>query len=200
MSSLVWLSFLFCYYLACICLSVPLVSGHAVPCLEDQKLLLLQLKEELKFKSSDSNKLVFWNDSSPCGEWKGVSWDEEGHVAALDLSQESIYGGLDNSSTLFSLQHLKHVNLAFNNINFVIPTKMINLKSLTSLNLSKTGFVGQIPMEIAQLTRLTILDLSSLYLLGGSALTLESPNMVKLVQNLSEVRELYLDGISLSLN
>ncbi|XP_028794933.1 receptor-like protein 7 [Neltuma alba] len=141
--------------------------------------------------------LVFFQ--FPCNEWRGVSWDEEGHVAGLDLSGESISGGLDNSNALFGLQYLKHLNLAFNNFSSVIPSRIKDLKSLTSLKLSNAGFVEQIPMEIAQLTRLTILDLSTSYYLGGSALKLENPNLVELVQNLSEVRELYLDGINIAL-
>lgn len=198
-SFLLWLPFFFCYYRACISFNFYLVSGYSVHCLEDQKLLLLQLKKNLKFNPIDSSKLVFWNESSPCSEWRGVSWDEEGHVAGLDLTEESISGGLDNSSTLFSLQYLKHLNLAFNNFSSVIPSRIKDLKSLTSLNLSSAGFVDQTPKEIAQLTRLTILDLSTSYYLGESALKLENPNLVQLVQNLSEIKELYLDGINIAL-
>ncbi|KAK4268560.1 hypothetical protein QN277_025202 [Acacia crassicarpa] len=201
-SFLLWLSFLFCYYWVCLSFSVSLVSGHSVHCLQDQKLLLLQLKKNLKFNPTASIKLVCWNESVPCSEWRGVSWDEEGHVAGLDLSEESIFGGLDNSSTLFSLQYLSHLNLAFNNFNSAIPSSIRDLKNLTSLNLSSASFVDQIPMEIALLTRLTILDLSTSYYLTGSdsALKLENPNLEKLVQTLSEVRELYLDGINVALD
>ncbi|XP_028794932.1 receptor-like protein 6 [Neltuma alba] len=199
-SSLVlWPSFFFCCYWACLSFNVSLVCGDYVHCLAQQKILLLQFKKILKFNPADSSKLLLWNENSPCNEWRGVSWDEEGHVAGLDLSEESISGGLDNSNALFSLHYLKHLNLAFNNFNSVIPSRIKDLKSLTSLNLSNAGFVEQIPMEIAQLTRLTILDLSTSYYLGVSSLKLENPNLVTLVQNLSEVRELYLDGINIAL-
>ncbi|KAI9070777.1 hypothetical protein K1719_047260 [Acacia pycnantha] len=92
------------------------------------------------------------------------------------------------------------LNLAFNNFNSAIPSSIRDLKNLTSMNLSSAGFVDQIPMEIAQLTRLTILDLSTSYYLAKSALKLENPNLEKLVQTLSEVRELYLDDINIALN
>ncbi|KAK4268561.1 hypothetical protein QN277_025203 [Acacia crassicarpa] len=200
-SFLLWLSFFLCYYWACLDFSASLVSGHSVHCLQDQKLLLLQLKKSLKFNPIDSIKLVCWNESVPCSEWRGISWDEEGHVAGLDLSEESISGALDNSSTLFGLLYLSHLNLAFNHFNSAIPSGIRDLKNLTSLNLSTAGFVGQIPMEIAQLSRLTILDLSSFYsYFEESALKLESPNLEKLVQTLNEVRELYVDGINIALN
>ncbi|XP_054792650.1 receptor-like protein 7 isoform X3 [Prosopis cineraria] len=198
-SLLKWLSFIFSYYWVFLSFHVYMVSGHSVHCLDDQKLLLLQLKKNLKFNPLDSSKLVFWNESQRCNEWSGITWNGDGHVAGLDLSGESISGGLNNSSTLFSLHYLNNLNLAFNNFGSVIPSGIKNLKNLTSLNLSNAGFVDQIPMEIAHLTRLTILDLSTLYYLGGSAPKLENPNLVKLVQNLSEVRELYLDGINISL-
>ncbi|XP_028760942.1 receptor-like protein 33 [Neltuma alba] len=197
-SLVLWPSFFFCYYWACLSFNVSLVSGGYVPCLDQQK-MLLQLKKNVKFNPAGSRKLLLWNESSPCNEWRGVSWDEEGHVAGLDLSGESISGGLDNSNPLFSLRHLKHLNLAFNNFNSVIPSRIKDLKSLTSLNLSNAGFVEQIPMDVARLTRLTILDLSTSYYLGGSSLKLENPNLVRLVRNLSEVRELYLDGINMAL-
>jgi len=58
--------------------------------------------------------------------------------------------------------------------------------------------VGQIPIEISQMTRLVTLDISSLSSLTGHELKLENPNLRKLVQNLSSIRELYLDGVRIS--
>jgi hypothetical protein len=56
--------------------------------------------------------------------------------------------------------------------------------------------VGQIPIEISQLTRLVTLDITSpsSYLLG-QGLKLEKPNLHKFVQNLTSLRQLYIDGI-----
>ena len=75
-------------------------------------------------------------------EWRGVACDEDGQVTGLDLSGESIYGGFDNSSTLFSLQNLQILNLSANNFSSEIPSGFNKLKNLTYLNLSHAGFVG----------------------------------------------------------
>lgn len=182
------LSFIFCY-----CISLcNIASGQ---CLKDQQSLLLQLKNNLKFKSETSSKLKLWNESIACCNWKGVTCDIEGHVIALDLSGELISGGFDNSSSLFSLQHLQRLNLAANNFNSTIPSTFNKLDKLTYLNLSYSSFVGQIPIEISQLTTLVTLDISSLGYLVGQELKLEDPNLQKLVQNLTSIRQLVLDGV-----
>ncbi|KAG5095426.1 hypothetical protein JHK84_051014 [Glycine max] len=126
----------------------------------------------LKFKTNKSTKLVSWNSSIDFCEWRGVACDEDGQVTGLDLSGESIYGGFDNSSTLFSLQNLQILNLSANNFSSEIPSGFNKLKNLTYLNLSHAGFVGQIPTEISYLARLvatlSVLDLSFNYHLYGS--------------------------------
>ncbi|KAF7825514.1 receptor-like protein 12 [Senna tora] len=178
----------------CVCSHVSVVSGF---CLEDQQSLLLQLKSELRFFSEDSTKLVSWNPLLPCCKWRGVTCDDEGHVAGLDLSGEGIYGGLDNSSALFSLIYLQNLNLGINDFNSPIPPAIKNLKNLTSLDLSDAQFVGHIPIEISHLTRLVTLDLSSLFYYGDSV-PLEITNLQKLLQNLTGIRILRLDGIWIS--
>ncbi|XP_019462462.1 PREDICTED: receptor-like protein 12 [Lupinus angustifolius] len=170
------------------------ISGQ---CLEDQKSLLMQFKNNLKLNHESSTKLKLWNQSVDCCQWGGVTCDKEGHVTGLDLSAESISGGFDNSSSLFSLQNLQILNLAANNFNSVIPSGFNKLKELTFLNLSYSGFRGQIPIEISQLTRLVTLDISSLTYLTGQELKLENPNLRKLVQNLTNIKQLFLDGISI---
>ncbi|KAK7390343.1 hypothetical protein VNO78_25646 [Psophocarpus tetragonolobus] len=188
------LSFLFFY---CIYLSIYF-SVTTGKCLEDQQLLLLQLKNNLTFKIENSNKLKLWNQSFDCCNWSGVTCDEEGRVIGLDLSGEFISGGFDDSSVVFSLQHLLELNLAANNFNSVIPSGFNKLDKLTHLNLSYAGFVGQIPIEISQLTRLVTLDISSLSYLTGQELKLENPDLTKLVQNLTSIRQLYLNGVSIT--
>ncbi|KAG5042343.1 hypothetical protein JHK87_006258 [Glycine soja] len=125
----------------------------------------------------------------------GVTCDKDGHVIGLDLSGEFISGGFDNSSTLFSLQHLQSLNLAANCFLSKIPSGFNKLENLTYLNLSESSFMGQIPIEISQLTRLATLDLSSISNARGPKLLLENPNLQKLVQNLTSIRQLYLDGV-----
>ncbi|KAJ9693997.1 hypothetical protein PVL29_009796 [Vitis rotundifolia] len=182
---------------------VALVSGECLGdgrvCLEDEMLLLLQLKSTLKFNAAASNKLVSWSQSADCCSWGGVTWDSNGHVVALDLSSELISGGFNSSSNLFSLRHLQRLNLA-NNIfnNSQIPSGFGKLGNLVYLNFSSAGFAGQIPIEISRLTRLVTIDFSILYFPGVPTLKLENPNLRMLVQNLTELRELYLNGVNMS--
>ncbi|KAK4357804.1 hypothetical protein RND71_023414 [Anisodus tanguticus] len=136
------------------------IYGLYDQCLKDQKALLLKFKNSLTFNSSLSTKLVRWDQDTDCCLWQGVSCDQEGHVLVLELDDEAISSGIENSSSLFDLQYLKKLNLAHNDLNSVqIPTEIYNLSNLTYLNLSDAGFVGQIPMELSTLTHLSLEEL-----------------------------------------
>ncbi|CAK9180245.1 unnamed protein product [Ilex paraguariensis] len=173
-------------------MDVILVTGQ---CLSNQRVLLLQLRNSLTFDSSISTKLVQWNQTTDCCRWNGVNCDYAGQVIGLDLSSESISGGIDNSSSLFSLRSLHRLNLASNNFDFAqLPPEFGKLTSLTYLNLSESGFAGKIPSEFSQMTRLMTLDLSTSFY----SLELENPNLKMLIQDLTELRELYLDGVNIS--
>ncbi|KAA8517751.1 hypothetical protein F0562_015244 [Nyssa sinensis] len=177
-------------------IDVVLVSCQ---CLNDQRSLLLQLKNSLQFNSTFSTKLIHWDQSSDCCRWSGVTCDNASHVVGLDLNSESIYGGIDHSSGLFSFQFLQSLNLANNRFNSTqIPSRFGNLTSLRYLNLSNSGFSGQIPIELSYMRRLVNLDLSSFYGLGFSSLKLENPNLKTLIANLTELTELRLDGVNIS--
>ncbi|KAG5582276.1 hypothetical protein H5410_052903 [Solanum commersonii] len=146
-------------------------------CLRDQMASLLKLKHELTFDSSMSRKIVRWNRNTDCCLWPSVSYDKEGHVLALELDNEAISGGVDNSSSLFDLQHLEKLNLAYNDLR-------------------------QIPVELSRLTKLVVLDISTYNDIVGfpySLLSLESPDLGTLVGSLANLRELYLDGVNVSL-
>ncbi|CAB4315238.1 unnamed protein product [Prunus armeniaca] len=190
-----WLFLILIYYVS-LSVHVFVVSSQ---CPSDQKSLLLQLKNSLKFDSTSSKKLVKWNNGSDYCYWEGVSC-KDGCVSHLDLSSESISGGLDNSSALFDLRHIENLNLAYNNFNNIqIPSKFNKLNDLSYLNLSNAGFVGQIPIEISHLIRLVTLDLSTFcYFPGTPSLQLENPNLNVLLGNLSELVELHLDGVNIS--
>ena len=167
-----------------------MVSGQ---CHGDQQSYLLELKNNLKFNSTLSTKLVHWNESTDYCSWKGVTCNG-GLVVGLNLDSESIYGGLDNSSSLFSLQYIQNLNLAYNSFNYSrIPPDFGNLTNLRYLNLSVADFGGQIPIEITRLTRLVSLDLSNY------KLKLENPDLATLVHNLTWLTELYLDSVNISL-
>ncbi|GLT55697.1 hypothetical protein SLA2020_287930 [Shorea laevis] len=139
-------------------INVVLAFGH---CQSDQQELLLQLKNRLNFTSDVSLKLVKWNQSLDCCMWEGVTCDAGGHVTDLDLSNEWIFDGIDNSSSLFNLQHLQILNLSNNHLNSDFPSRFDKLSNLSHLDLSHAGFTGQIPEVITNLTQLVSLNFSS---------------------------------------
>jgi Leucine-rich repeat (LRR) protein len=193
-----WLFLMPIYSLFLISICVFGVSGQ---CFGNQQSLLLQLKNNLTFDPAmTSNKLVQWNQSIDCCSWEGITC-HEGRVIGLDLTNESISGGLDDSSSLFSLQHLQSLSLAYNDFNYSqIPSQFDKLANLRYLNLSYANFAGQIPIAISRLIRLVTLDLSGNYYTykAADSLTLENPNLNMLVQNLSELIELHLDDVVIS--
>ncbi|KAK3032828.1 hypothetical protein RJ639_037005 [Escallonia herrerae] len=182
---------------------LPVLCTAIVPaksqCLEDQELLLLHFKSSLKLDSSLSTKLVSWNQTTDCYLWDGVTCNNAGYVIGLDLNREFISGGMDSSSSLFNLQFLQSLNLGFNNFNLVkIPAGFS-----TYLNLSNSGFAGQIPIELSRLTRLVTLDLSALNFspspgVRPRSLVLQNPDLAMLVQKMTDLTQLYLDGVNIS--
>ncbi|XP_039166873.1 receptor-like protein 50 [Eucalyptus grandis] len=153
----------------------------------DQRSLLLELRNSLVFDSFVSSKLVHWDQGAD--SWSGVTC-EDGLVVGLDLSKESISSGIDDSSSLFRLEFLQSLNLAFNDFNsMMIPLGLANLSRLAYLNLSNAGFTGHIPGELSRLTKLRTLDLSWAWL------NPKKPNLRSMIGDLGELRELYLDGV-----
>ncbi|PIN00752.1 Leucine-rich repeat protein [Handroanthus impetiginosus] len=191
---------LFCLSIFCITCILPAFSQ----CLADQKSLLLGLRNSLRFDLSYSTKLVHWNHTKDCCNWDGVECDVFGHIISLQLDQEMISGGIENSEYLFNLSYLEKLNLASNKFNKIqIPKGISNLENLTHLNLSCAGFAGQVPHEVLRLKKLVSLDLSSvdrshLFTRFLFQLYLENPNLKMLVQSLKELKELYLDAVAIS--
>ncbi|XP_056172663.1 receptor-like protein 19 [Syzygium oleosum] len=162
----------------------------------DQRSLLLELRDSLVFNASQSSKLVWWNRSAD--SWSGVTC-KDGLVVGLDLSSESISGGINSSSSLFRLEFLQSLNLAFNDFDYsAIPSGLANLSRLVHLNLSNARFDWQISAELSRLTKLRTLDLTSLYYYGSALLVLEKPPLRSLIGDMGELRELYLDGVDVS--
>ncbi|XP_021827836.1 receptor-like protein 12 [Prunus avium] len=200
-------TFLQYFFLLFLNITTITICGKTIPsvhsrCIKDQQLSLLHLKKSLIFNgdSYDSypTKVISWNSSTDCCSWLGVTCSTNGRVVRLDLSGESISGGIDNSSSLFNLQHLQSLNLANNMFGYGsrIPSAIGKLTNLRYLNLSYNGYSGQvIPIEISRLARLVILDISNMYDNGDPIL--ESPNLSMLLLNLTQLTELYLDGVSI---
>ncbi|KAL1187512.1 hypothetical protein V6Z11_A01G254700 [Gossypium hirsutum] len=178
--------------------NLVLVSGH---CQSDQRQLLLELNLSSSFRSTTFatplGRLMKWNQTKDCCSWEGISCDAGGHVIGLDLSIRGISCPLDVSSSLFRFQHLQRLNLAFNWFKTSFLTGFDKLENLSYLNLSYFDFKRQIPVEISRLTRLVTLDLSA-FPICKTSLKLEKPNLEMLVQNLTRLRFLYLDGITIS--
>ncbi|PIN10228.1 Leucine-rich repeat protein [Handroanthus impetiginosus] len=184
------------FFLSILCITCILPAFGQ--CLDDQKSLLLGLRNSLRFDLSYSTKLVHWNHTKDCCNWDGVECDVSGHVISLQLDNETISGGIENSEYLFNLSYLEKLNLAYNIFSRIqIPKGLSNLANLTHLNLSYADFAGQVPHEVLKLKKLVSLDLSGYFFLSPF-LKLENPDLKTLVQNLKELKVLYLDSVNIS--
>ncbi|XP_060668123.1 receptor-like protein 6 [Ziziphus jujuba] len=175
------------------------------PCLPHQTSVLLQLKQEFALKKPEIDsylgwhssypKMRYWKAGSDCCLWDGVTCDmATGHVVSLDLSGSWLNGPLRSNSSLFRLLHLLKLNLAFNNFtSSPIPSELGQLSRLTHLNLSSSEFSGHIPSEISKLTNIMSFDLSDCY-----GLYVREAGLERLIQNMTNLRLLNLDGVDLS--
>lgn len=185
-------------------------------CHDHEKLALLQFKQSFHIicafdhdhPVSSYPKVKQWgsyetDDREDCCTWDGVKCDKKtGYVIELDLSSSCLYGTFPPNSTLFSLIHLKKLNLAYNEFNFSqIPDSIGRLNQLISLNLSQSALSGQIPSQFSELSKLTRLDLSR----NGDKLVsthldlkLYNPSLHTLVRNMTLLSQLFLDGVDIS--
>ncbi|KAI9384032.1 hypothetical protein POPTR_012G005600v4 [Populus trichocarpa] len=172
-------------------------------CAPDQSLSLLQFKESFSISSSASGrcqhpKTESWKEGTDCCLWDGVTCDmKTGQVTALDLACSMLYGTLHPNSTLFSLHHLQKLDLSDNHFNSSrISSRFGQFSNLTHLNLNYSVFAGQVPSEISRLSKLVSLDLSGD---RNDYLSLEPISLDKLVRNLTQLRELDLSRVNMSL-
>ncbi|KAH0766623.1 hypothetical protein KY285_002494 [Solanum tuberosum] len=141
------------------------VAANSSKCLEDQKKLLLQLRNKLTYDSEISTKLVKWNQRIDCCQWEGVTCNGEGQVIGLDLSAESFSGSI---TPLADLKFLSIVHLDGNNLSAPIPEFFAEFTNLTVLSLSSCNLIGEAPQKIFQVPTLQTIDLSVNRMLGGS--------------------------------
>ncbi|KAK1437126.1 hypothetical protein QVD17_02911 [Tagetes erecta] len=155
--------------------------GLATTCLDDQKELLLALKNNLAFDASLSTKLVGWNQSVQCCDWGGVTCDETGHVTRLDLSHEAIHGAIPSSQNNWKgLSSLWYLSMAYNSLTGSLPRSLLtSLPSLEDLDLSYNKLFGQVPDHDVSSYRLRNLDLTNNNFVG------EIPSFVFNLSNLS---------------
>ncbi|GKV16466.1 hypothetical protein SLEP1_g27106 [Rubroshorea leprosula] len=145
------------------------------------------------FRVESYPKTESWNEGTDCCSWDGVTCDNvTGHVIGLDLNCSWLSGTFLSNSSLFTLSNLQRLNLAYNDFQgSKLSPRFGQFASLVYLNLSNSGFSGQVPSEISHLNKLLSLDLSSYLVL------LKTHTLKGLVQNLTEVRQLFLDGIDM---
>jgi Leucine-rich repeat (LRR) protein len=139
-------------------------------------------------------KTASWMEDKECCRWDGVECDKTtGHVIGLDLACSWLKGPIHSNSSLLFLRHLRRLNLAGNDFYpSLLPSEFGKFKSLTHLNLSYSAFSGQIPYEISQLSSLVSLDLSYNFQL------IETPVWKRVVDSLTQLRELLLDFTNMS--
>ncbi|PWZ23290.1 Receptor-like protein 12 [Zea mays] len=181
-------------------------------CHPDHAAALLQLKRSFLFDYSTTT-LASWEAGTDCCLWEGVGCDSvSGHVTVLDLGGRGLYSySLDGA--LFNLTSLQRLDLSKNDFGgSPIPAAGFErLSVLTHLNLSYAGFYGHIPVVIGKLPSLISLDISSIHNIDGAEidtlynlfdsynlLVLQEPSFETLLSNLTNLRELYLDGVDIS--
>jgi len=172
-------------FIACL-----LKLSTAAPCLPDQASSLLRLKA-----SFIGDNLPSWQAGTDCcHHWEGVTCDMAvGRVISLDLGEFGLMSRrLDPA--LFNLTSLRNLSLAFNYFSGAWRPDFgfERLTDIIHLNLSHTYFWGQIPIGIASLKNLVTIDLSRSY-----DLYFGRPSFQAFMANMSNLRELYLDGMGI---
>ncbi|XP_021752779.1 receptor-like protein 12 isoform X2 [Chenopodium quinoa] len=160
----------------------PYVSSQ---CLDDQRSLLLQFKNNLTFGSITLEESMGWNQSTDCCQWSGITCDHStGRVIGLAVMNTKITGSINNSCSLFHLQFLKSLNLQYNhNLQGEILSAIGNLQSLEELNLQYANFSGVIPSSISNLKKLRSIYLSKNHFSGV---------IPSSISNLKKLRSIYL--------
>ncbi|KAF7143258.1 hypothetical protein RHSIM_Rhsim05G0173400 [Rhododendron simsii] len=160
--------------------TLTILSSITIPvhsqCLEDQKSLLLQLKNSLRFDPDSSVKLVNWAGTNDCCQWNGVTCDHFGRVIGLDLNTESISG--DKGTATLSVLNLQNNNLT-GNIMGTFPKGC----TLRTLELNGNNFEGEVPNSLANCANAEVLNLGTNNING---------NFPCFLANLSELRILVL--------
>ncbi|RCV09732.1 hypothetical protein SETIT_2G052900v2 [Setaria italica] len=176
-------------FIGCLFVDAAAKLNTTAPCLPDQASSLLRLKA-----SFIGDNLPSWQAATDCCHWEGVTCDMAfGRVISLDLSEFQLMSRrLDPA--LFNLTSLRYLSLAFVDFSGVsLPASGFErLTDIINLDLSYTRFTGKIPIGIACLKNLVII-----HLLDNYELYFERPSFQTIMANMSNLRELYLDGVDL---
>ncbi|PHT41167.1 hypothetical protein CQW23_20021 [Capsicum baccatum] len=140
------------------------VEANSSKCLQDQKILLLQLRNNLTYDSELSSYLAKWDETVDCCEWQGVTCNGAGQVIGLDLNHEWFSGNID---PLASLKYLSVIRLDDNYLPSHLPDFFAEFTNLTVLSLSSCNLTG-VPQKIFQVPTMHTIDLSNNLRLHGT--------------------------------
>ncbi|XVF78878.1 hypothetical protein PTKIN_Ptkin14bG0172800 [Pterospermum kingtungense] len=174
----------------------PLSFNYSAPthlCPLDQSFPLIQFKNSLSIDCFAS-KTTSWKEGTSCCLWDGVKCESEtGNVIGLDLACSCLRGTVTSNSSLFLLHHLQELNLAYNDFSSSqLGIEFGQFTNLNHLNISCSGLTGTIPLQISHLSKLLSLDLSD------NDLIFEGHVFEKVLANLTQLQQLFLDGIDMS--
>ncbi|KAK4416522.1 Receptor-like protein EIX1 [Sesamum alatum] len=113
------------------------------------------LRDQLSSWSNDENK-------RDCCKWRGVHChNRTNHVTRLNFGGH-VRGKI--SPSLLELQHLRYLDLSFNDFELApIPELIGSLSELRYLNLAACDFSGPIPQRLGNLSKLLYLDLHDVF-------------------------------------
>nr|GMD81526.1 receptor-like protein 12 [Ipomoea batatas] len=135
------------------------MPGLDPKCLPDQKSVLLQIRTEITYNSSESTKLVLWDEGGDCCRWPGLSCNAAtGYITSLDLSDDkSITGGF-NVSLLYKLPSLSVIRLDEVKFSAPFPDFFTDFTNLTVLSLAECNFSGTVPHKLSKLVELSLYE------------------------------------------
>ncbi|RVW94638.1 LRR receptor-like serine/threonine-protein kinase GSO1 [Vitis vinifera] len=152
-------------FLLLLCFEACLRVGDAkVGCRERERQALLHFKQDVVDYGGVLSSWGNGEDKRDCCKWAGVECNNQtGHVIMLDLHGGYLGGKISQlGPSLAELQHLKHLNLSFNDFQGILPINLGNLSNLQSLDLGNN--YGDMSCEnldwLSHLPSLTHLDLS----------------------------------------
>ncbi|GAU35655.1 hypothetical protein TSUD_255520 [Trifolium subterraneum] len=179
----------------------PSSSSFNFLCHHDENSALLQFKTSFTIETNphcddeSASKTTTWINGTDCCSWNGVTCDTvSGHMVGLNLGCEGIEGTLHPNSTLFHLVHLQTLDLSHNDLSYShFHFKFARFLSLTHLDLSECNLQGEVPIQISHLSKL-----ESLHLSGNDELVWKETTLKRVVQNATNLRDLFLDDTNMS--